>query len=461
MEAEKQTKHAFLASDLFTQKQVLGMLAPLILDKLAVYAIMLLTTSMISASGEDSVSAVSLVTPISHLALALFSAFGTGGAVIIAQYKGHGDEEKLKEAIAQTFWLVMVSGLVLSLILLAFARPIVLGLFASAEPSVKQKAVLFLSGMAINNFMHAARVASSAALLGSGEIKTNMQGSILINVSYFVFSFVMLNLLKLDIAGTLISYFLARLLGALHSFYCLFWNPHSRVRVPFTSALKPIKSYLVAIGKLGLPFSAEEIFFNGGTVVVSAIVVLLGTVSVAANAIVTSVFNTIFAPIMAVGMLSTTIIGQCIGAERKDLARRYGRELILLGYLLCLLTLLVMLPLMKPVLSIYHPSAEALPLVWRLIWIGAAGTMLLYAPSCIFPYVLKAAGDAYYSTVVALVAMWGLRVGMGYVLGICLKMGMEGIWLMMAGEYLVRTILFYLRYRGQKWLQKSRIDTAK
>ena len=111
MEAEKQTKHAFLASDLFTQKQVLGMLAPLILDKLAVYAIMLLTTSMISASGEDSVSAVSLVTPISHLALALFSAFGTGGAVIIAQYKGHGDEEKLKEAIAQTFWLVQgISG---------------------------------------------------------------------------------------------------------------------------------------------------------------------------------------------------------------------------------------------------------------------------------------------------------------------------------------------------------------
>ena len=461
MSAEVTGRQKFLSSDLFTRKQVLGMLAPLILDKLAVYAIGLLTTSMISASGEDSVSAVSLVTPLSHLALALYSAFGTGGAVIIAQYKGHGDEEKLKVAIAQTFWIVMVSAIVLNLILLGFARPIVLWLFASAEPSVKDKAILFLAGMAFNNVMHAARVANTAALLGTGEVKTNMQGSILINVSYFVFSFILLNILKLDIMGTLLAYFLARLLGTLHSLYWLFWNKRSRVHIPFKSVLKPIKSYLDPIGRLGLPISAEEIFFNGGTLVVSAIIVLMGTVSVAANAIVTSVFNTIFAPIMAVGMLSTTIVGQCIGAEKPDLARRYGRQLVLLGYMVTAVTLIIMLPLMKPIISIYQPSEAALPLIWELILIGMAATLILYAPSCVFPYVLKAAGDAYYSTAVSLIAMWGLRVGMGYVFGIVLQMGMQGIWYMMAGEWLVRSVLFLLRYRGEKWLQKSRIDTAK
>ena len=76
-----------LESEQFTTKQIIGMLIPLILDQLFIYMIGLLTTSMISSSGEDSVTAVSLVTPVVTLITAVFTALSSGGAIVVAQYK--------------------------------------------------------------------------------------------------------------------------------------------------------------------------------------------------------------------------------------------------------------------------------------------------------------------------------------------------------------------------------------
>ena len=56
-----------LSTDQFTYKQIIGMTIPLVLDQLFIYAISLLTMSMISSSGQDSVTAVSLVTPINFM----------------------------------------------------------------------------------------------------------------------------------------------------------------------------------------------------------------------------------------------------------------------------------------------------------------------------------------------------------------------------------------------------------
>ena len=66
------------------------MLVPLIFDQFFISVIALLTTAMISSYSQESVSAVSL-----------YSAISSAGTVIIAQYKGHGDEEKMKKAAGQ------------------------------------------------------------------------------------------------------------------------------------------------------------------------------------------------------------------------------------------------------------------------------------------------------------------------------------------------------------------------
>ena len=53
-----------LGSAQFTSRHILEMLGPLVLDQFFILAINTLTTSMVSASGQDSVSATSLVNPL-------------------------------------------------------------------------------------------------------------------------------------------------------------------------------------------------------------------------------------------------------------------------------------------------------------------------------------------------------------------------------------------------------------
>ena len=77
------------------------MLVPLIFDQFFISVIALLTTAMISSSSQESESAVSLVSPLYMMIYAIYSALSSAGTVIIAQYKGHGDEEKMKKAAGQ------------------------------------------------------------------------------------------------------------------------------------------------------------------------------------------------------------------------------------------------------------------------------------------------------------------------------------------------------------------------
>ena len=224
--------------------------------------------------------------------------------------------------------------------------------------------------------------------------------------------------------------------------------------------LLPKKEYIKAIWRLGVPFSTEELFFNGGTILVSSYMVLLGTTSVAAHAIANSVFTTLYAPLTAVGILATTVIGQCIGAGRRDLAKHYGKKLVQMGYVVIIAFVLIMLPLLEPILKLYNPEPDTIVITWKLLLIGMGGMVLFMPASTIMPYTLRAAGDAYYSTCVSLVTMWGIRVGLGYLVSVVLEGGIQGIWLCMAGEWVLRSILFIIRYCGKAWLKKKNVIEA-
>ena len=449
-----------LTTDQFTYNQIIGMLIPLILDQLFIYAISLLTTSMISSSGQDSVTAVTLVTPINFMITMIQAAFCSGGAVVIAQYKGHGDTQKVQEAIGQTIWFSICITTVMSLVVFFASRQIIEILYGAAEVGVKAKAKLYLAGMALNLIIHAPRTGTGAGLRGVGDNKHNLYGSLLVNVSFFFFSLIFINWMDMDIEGTLLAYCLARTLGLFSSVYFLFIQKNGNVRIRLKQMLLPKKEYIKSIWRLGVPFSTEEIFFNGGTILVSSYMVLLGTTSVAAHAIANSVFTTLYAPLTAVGILATTVIGQCIGAGRRDLAKKYGKKLVIMGYVVITAFVLIVLPLLESILQLYNPEPETLKVTWKLLIIGMSGMVLFMPASTVMPYTLRAAGDAYYSTGVSLVTMWGIRVGLGYLVSIVWGLGIEGIWACMAVEWILRSILFLIRYCGQAWLKKKNVIEA-
>ena len=85
------------------------------------------------------------------------------------------------------------------------------------------------------------------------------------------------------------------------------------------------------------------------------------------------------------------------------------------------------------------------------MFIGCAFMPFVWANANIMPSVLRAAGDANYTSIVSLVAMWVVRVGLGWLLALPLGLGINGVWVAMGIEWIVKTIAFRIRFKGEKW----------
>ena len=439
-------------SSLFSYRKIFSMLLPLILDSFFVMAIQMLTTAMISSSSQESVSAVSLIGPLNMMIYAVYNAISAGGTVIVAQYKGSGEPERMKHAAGQLLMVTPLSAIIAAVILITFSQPIIQLLFGGVGPEVAKKAQQYLIGVSISSVFLGVYMSGFSVFRGLGETKICLRLTVLINLLHFLCSFLFINIWKLDIFGSVLALNVARLVGGGAAVWKLL-SPKSVLRVEKRHMRKPDKHILRAIFSIGIPFGMEQLFMNGGSMLVQIYVARLGTTGVAANAIANSIFGMIQSAPGAVATLAITVIGQCYGAGNLELSRRYGKSMVSLSCILSLITLAVCLPCMPWILMLYQAPPETVQAIYGALFIASVCMPLLWPISTIMPSVLRATGDAKFSSYFSLVTMWIIRVGMGYVFAITLGLGVNGVWCSMVLEWAVRSVVFWLRYRSDVWLR--------
>lgn len=445
-----------LTSKYFSYQEIFAMLVPLILDQFFISIIYLLTTAMISSSSQESVSAVSLVSPIYMMIYAVYSAISSAGTVIIAQYKGHGDAEKMKSAAGQIVMFTFVTALVFSALTIIFAEPVIKFMFAGAEPLIIEKATDYLIGCAVSFIFLSVYMGGFAVFRGIGETKICLRLSMIINLIHLFASFIFINIMKLDIIGTALSLNVARFIGGAMAMYYLLY-PKSKLRLCRQDIFRINGNILKAITYTSLPFAMEQVCFNGGGILVSMYIVRLGTESVAANAVGNSTLMVFYATGAAVSNLAVTVVGQCIGAGDKTMARYYGKKMVWLGEAGILLSLAVMAPFLDFILKLYQAPENTLGQIHILLIAAFIPMAIFWSASNVLPNVLRAAGDVNFSSYVSLLTMWVVRVGLGYLAAMKLGGGILGVWICMGLEWFVRTIIFAARFKSDKWLTKKTI----
>ena len=92
---------------LFSNKQLIRLVIPLAIEQGLAILVGMADSVMVSSAGEAAISGVSLVDMINAIALNLFAALATGGAVVTSQYLGARNMEKaegLKPSAAFRFF---------------------------------------------------------------------------------------------------------------------------------------------------------------------------------------------------------------------------------------------------------------------------------------------------------------------------------------------------------------------
>ena len=65
--------------------------------------------------------------------------------------------------------------------------------------------------------------------------------------------------------------------------------------------------------------------------------------------------------------------------------------------------------------------------------------------------ICRGAGDVRFSLLVSVIGMWGLRIGLVYIATRPLQMGVVGVWIAIAVDCFIRSVLCIWRLRSGKW----------
>ena len=182
----------------------------------------------------------------------------------------------MKKAAGQLLIATPLSAVIGCAILTVFSRPIVEFLFRGVEMAVMLKAEKYMIGVAFSSIFLAVYMGGFSVFRGLGETKLCLRLTILINLLHFLCSFLFINIMHLDIIGSVLALNIARFVGGAASVWMLI-SPRSMLRVEKRHILKPDKEILGSIFHIGIPFGMEQLFMNGGSMLVQIYVAKLGS----------------------------------------------------------------------------------------------------------------------------------------------------------------------------------------
>ena len=432
-----------LPDTVFSPREIRRMLVPIVLDNLSIVFIHMLIVALIGRSGESSVAAVNLVSPITSLIMCLFNSTAAAGTVVVA--RAWGGEGRVSRAAGHILWLIFLAGAVFCLPFMLFPRPVVTLLYPGVESVVLEKAVGYLSGCALSILIFTVYTGVFCILRGLGESRRCLVLTIIINVSYLLFSFLFINLLEMDIRGSALALILARALGSAAGLVLLLgWEPP--VKIGLEDLFSVDRGLIGSIFRIGIPFCVEQLFASGGSLIMTMFMAPLGTAAIAAHAIANSLLGVLNGAGQAAGTLAVTVVGRCTGAGRPEEARRYGAGMNWLARVLVIVSAAAIYPLLPLLLRLYQPSAEAYETSLRLLVMTLPALVLFWPLSNTLPNTLRAAGDTVFPSALSLAAMWSVRVGLGYLLTVPMGLGLMGVWCSMWIEWGVRALCLDLRF---------------
>ncbi|MBW4772529.1 MATE family efflux transporter [Prevotella jejuni] len=435
---------------------------PSILAQVTTVLMFYIDAGMVGSLGAEPSAAIGLVEPATWLIFSLVSAVTMGFSVQVAHFIGANDFPKARAVMRHGY----VFGLCFSLLMLLIAfligprLPIWLGGGADIQHDAM---VYFLIFSCITPF-HLIEYMSGAMLKVAGDMRRPSMMAILMCVLDVIFNYFLIfptrtiSLFGIEltmpglgagVAGAALGSLLAFICVALPlAYYAIF-------RSPILAWKQDIErfswrwQYIWNALKISAPMGLQYLFMNGAQLVSTMIVAPLGNVAIAAHSFAITAESLCYMPGYGISEAATTLVGQSVGADRRDLHRSFAWMTVFLG--------MIVMAFMGVVMYIFAP--EMIGLLSPVTAIQDLGTSVLrieafaepfFAAAIVAYSVCVGAGDTLKPSMINLGSMWLIRLTLAYCLAS--QYGLRGVWFAMAVELSLRGMMFifYLFKRLQK-----------
>lgn len=419
--------------------------------------------------GDEALAAVGASFPIIFALISFVIGIGSGGTIIISQYYGAKNNDKVVRAIDTIFVFMFSASLLIMFFGITFSRQIfeITHLPPEIIPFATQYLKTFLWGTILLFGFNAV----NAILRGVGDSRTPVYFLVISSVLNIILDYVFIKYLHLGIKGAALATVVAS--GSTFIAGAIYLNrTHKIIRVNFlkTSFDKSIFKQAV---KIGLPSGFQQTFVAVGMIALFRIVNHFHTDVITAYSIAGRIDGLAMLPAMTFGQALGAFVGQNIGANKID---RVKRGL----YATLSLSTMVSIGVTAFVILFRGSLIELFSDTKGVIEAGSTYLVIVSSAYVIFSImfslngVMRGAGDTLIPMFITLFSLWIIRIpfasalsgrmheilqnwGLNVNLPPALNgnLGEIGVWLSVPIAWASGAICSYIYYLTGNWKKKS------
>ena len=422
---------------------------PAILAQLSSVMMQYIDTSMVGHLGPAAGASIGLVSTCLWLMGGFGMAATSGFSVQVAQHIGGNDFRGARDILRQALVCVLAFSGVIGLLGVAVSQQ--LPYWLGGGPDIVEDAAryflimsLFLPAM-ILDWMCA------AMLQASGNMKVPSLLSIGMCLMDVAFNYLFIYKLDMGVAGAAIGSGLAEVITGILMFSFLAFRSRELRLTQERGSFRPAHTVVRKALDISGPMALQNVLLRGGYIAATIIVAPLGTIAIAANSFAITAESLCYMPGVGIADAATTLVGQSVGARRKELATSFAWINAFLGMGVMGFLAVLMFLFAPQMMGLLSPDAPVIDLGARVLRIEAFAEVG-YAAAMVIYGAFVGAGDTRWPSVMNFGSMWVVRIIPA--IFVTRAYGLVGFWVCMAVELTFRGSLFLIRlYRGT-WLKK-------
>ena len=442
---------------------VLMLSIPSILEQIVVTAMEYIDAAMVGHIGAEATAAIGIVSSSTWLLHGILVGLYNAFSIQIAQYLGADRQQDARGVLRQAMLFNLAAGLAAAAFGIGISGHLPGWLGADVSLQANASAYFAIWSAALPFTM--AMGMYTSMLRASGDALTPGLISVLVCALDAIFNFFLINPTRtlwgitvwgagLGVPGAALGTALATVVGGLLAL-CILLFREGPLCIHKPGSWKITRACIRNLGKVGVPLAAERAALSSAQVLQVRIVSQLGTVAIAANSLGVSAEGLCYMAGYGIQGAAIALIGQAVGAHRKDMAKRFAWLCTLMGMGIMTLTGAGLFAFAPALMSIFTADAAVIALGARVLRIEAFAEPM-FGASIVASGAMQGAGDSTACFVLNLVSMWGIRLTLAFLLAP--RLGLMGVWGAMCFELCVRGLLFLIRLARGKWLEKGALS---
>lgn len=429
-------------------KNIFQITLPAVFDLLAQTLIMALDMKMVSSLGPSAISSVGVGTAGMYALIPALIAVATGTTALLSRAYGADNKLDGKKAFAQSFFIAVPLGIILTIIFLIFSEQII-NLVGNAKDMNLSDAILYQNMTVIGFPFLGVSIATFYAFRAMGENKIPMIGNTLALVLKVILNFLLIYLFKWGIFGAALSTTLTRLFSAIFSIYLVFWSKKNWISLE----LKDLKfDYFTSkrILKVGIPAAVEQLGLRIGMLIFEMMVISLGNLSYAAHKIALTAESISFNLGFAFSFAASALVGQELGKGSSQKALKDGYICTIIAMIVMSTFGLLFFIMPQFLVSLFTNDKDVIELSTMALKIVSICQPFSGA-SMVLAGALRGAGDTKSVLLITYLGIFLIRIPITYLFLDVLNFGLAGAWIVMTIDLVIRSSLAFYIFRRGKW----------